>query len=125
MELALLIPYPDIGTVAFRIGPVAIRWYALAYVVGLMLAWWYVRRVAEKPLPKLMAKRDVDDLLMWATLGVVFGGRLGYVIFYKPGYYIDNLGEVLSLWRGGMSFHGGMLGVILAAILFARGKSVV
>lgn len=124
MELALLIPYPDIGTVAFRIGPVAIRWYALAYVVGLMLAWWYVRRVAEKPLPKLMAKRDVDDLLMWATLGVVFGGRLGYVIFYKPGYYIDNLGEVLSLWRGGMSFHGGMLGVILAAILFARARKL-
>ncbi len=124
MEIAALIPYPDIGTVAFSIGPVSIRWYALAYVVGLMLAWWYVRWVAEKPAPKLMSKRDVDDLLMWATLGVVFGGRLGYVLFYKPGYYINNLDEVLSLWRGGMSFHGGMLGVALAAILFARARKL-
>jgi phosphatidylglycerol---prolipoprotein diacylglyceryl transferase len=120
-EFLAVIPYPVIDPVAVRIGPIAVRWYALAYVAGLMCAWWLVRRVGAGRAA-IMSKRDADDILMWATLGVVLGGRIGYVLFYKPGYYIHHLGEVLSLWRGGMSFHGGMLGVILAAILFARAR---
>jgi phosphatidylglycerol:prolipoprotein diacylglycerol transferase len=123
IEILAAIPFPAIDPVAVRIGPVAVRWYALAYVLGLLCAWWLVRRVGSGAA-KIMSKRDADDLLMWATLGVVLGGRLGYVLFYKPGYYIENLGEVLSLWRGGMSFHGGMLGVILAAVLFARARKL-
>jgi len=120
-ELLAAIPFPAIDPVAVRLGPVAVRWYALAYVVGLIGAWWLVRRVGSGRAA-ILTKRDADDLLMWATLGVVLGGRLGYVLFYKPGYYIENLGEVLSLWRGGMSFHGGMLGVILTALLFGRAR---
>ncbi|MDH3232527.1 MAG: prolipoprotein diacylglyceryl transferase [Alphaproteobacteria bacterium] len=116
-----VIPFPAIDPVAVRLGPIAVRWYALAYVVGLICAWWLVRRVGSGSAA-ILGKRDADDLLMWATLGVVFGGRLGYVLFYKPGYYISHLDEVLSLWRGGMSFHGGMLGVVLAAVLFARAR---
>ena len=123
IELITVIPFPAIDPVAVRLGPIAIRWYALAYVVGLLGAWWLVRRVGAGRAA-IMTKRDADDILMWATLGVVLGGRLGYVLFYKPGYYIGHLDEVLSLWRGGMSFHGGMLGVILAAILFARSRKL-
>jgi phosphatidylglycerol---prolipoprotein diacylglyceryl transferase len=121
LEFLAVIPYPAIDPVAVRLGPIAVRWYALAYVVGLLCAWWLVRRVGTGRAA-IMSKRDADDILMWATLGVVLGGRLGYVLFYKPGYYIEHLSEVASLWRGGMSFHGGMLGVILAAILFARSR---
>jgi len=123
IEILAVIPFPAIDPVAVRIGPIAVRWYALAYVVGLLCAWGLVRRVGGGSAA-ILNKRDADDLLMWATLGVVFGGRLGYVLFYKPGYYIAHLDEVLSLWRGGMSFHGGMLGVVLAAILFARARKL-
>jgi phosphatidylglycerol---prolipoprotein diacylglyceryl transferase len=78
--------------VAFAIGPVAVRWYALAYVAGLVFAWWHVRRLAvDRPkAQRIMETKDVDDLLFWATLGVVLGGRLGYVLFYKPGHYLEN-----------------------------------
>ncbi len=112
----LVIAYPKIDPVAFAAGPFAVRWYALAYVAGLVFAWWYVRRLAASRPPDrpIMAPKDVDDLLFWAALGVVLGGRLGYVLFYKPGYYIEHLGEALSLWKGGMSFHGGLLGVFTA-----------
>jgi len=122
-EILAAIAFPAIDPVAFRLGPLAVRWYALAYVCGLLFAWWLVRRVGSGKA-QIMTKRDADDLLMWATLGVVLGGRFGYVLFYKPAYYIEHLGEVLSLWRGGMSFHGGMLGVILAAVLFARARKL-
>ncbi|MFO0985819.1 MAG: prolipoprotein diacylglyceryl transferase [Alphaproteobacteria bacterium] len=123
-DFLLAIPYPRIDPTAFAIGPFAVRWYALAYVAGLVFAWWHVRQVvAGRPTGKrIMEPKDVDDLLFWATIGVVLGGRIGYVLFYKPGYYIHHLDEVLSLWRGGMSFHGGLIGVILAMtwIAYAR-----
>jgi len=122
-EILAVIPFPAIDPVAVRLGPFAVRWYALAYVAGLVCAWWLVRRVGAGRAA-IMSKRDADDILIWATLGVVLGGRLGYVLFYKPGYYINHLGEVFALWRGGMSFHGGMLGVILGAILFARARKL-
>lgn len=136
LDFLLAIPYPRIDPVAFAIGPFkigsftlefAVRWYALAYVAGLVFAWWHVRRVvAARPAGKrIMQPKDCDDLLFWATFGVVLGGRIGYVLFYKPGYYIHHLDEVFSLWKGGMSFHGGLIGVILAMTWIARSRKLV
>ncbi|MGC1889626.1 MAG: prolipoprotein diacylglyceryl transferase, partial [Stellaceae bacterium] len=104
-----VIPFPAIDPVAISIGPFAIRWYALAYIVGLLIGWRYCLGLAERP-PHLVARQDVDDFLVWATLGVVLGGRIGYVLFYKPGYYIYHPIEALYVWHGGMSFHGGAIG---------------
>ena len=114
-----VVPFPVIDPVAVELGPLAIRWYALAYLVGLIVGWRLARRLAAAP-PRPMRAERVDDLLAWIVLGVVVGGRLGYVLFYKPGYYLSNPDEVLFLWQGGMSFHGGFAGVVLAVFLFAR-----
>lgn len=122
----LAIAFPNISPVAVEFDIFGInfqvRWYALAYVVGLLFAWWYCRRLAAaRPAGKEIARpKDIDDLLFWATLGVVVGGRLGYVIFYKPAYFLANPAEIPALWQGGMSFHGGLLGVIVAMIVLAR-----
>ncbi len=113
------IPFPVIDPVAIELGPLAIRWYALAYVVGLLAGWRLARRLAAAP-PRVMRPERVDDLFAWIVLGVVLGGRLGYVLFYKPGYYLSHPEEALFLWQGGMSFHGGLAGVTLAVVLFAR-----
>ena len=121
MTLALL--FPAIDPVALEIGPLTIRWYALAYVAGLLLGWLYLRYLARR-LGGLLNPRQADDLLVWITLGVVLGGRIGHVLFYKPGYYIDHPVEIFYVWQGGMSFHGGLLGVTLALILFARRHKV-
>jgi phosphatidylglycerol:prolipoprotein diacylglycerol transferase len=127
----MAIAFPNIDPVALAIGPIpyldmtlAIRWYSLAYIAGIVLGWWYVAREhARKPIPNL-SKNALDDIMTWAVIGVVGGGRLGYVLFYKPGYYLENPGQILHLWEGGMSFHGGLLGVIIAFILFARKHKV-
>jgi len=111
--------YPQIDPVALQLGPIAIRWYALAYISGLLLGWRYVKALAARP-PYAMSETEVDDFLVWATLGVILGGRLGYVLFYKPAYFFANPLEIPMLWHGGMSFHGGALGVILAIVLFAK-----
>jgi phosphatidylglycerol:prolipoprotein diacylglycerol transferase len=121
--LSLALAYPHIDPIALQIGPIAIRWYAIAYIAGLMGGWWYVKWLIRRP-PHAMRELDVDDFLVWATVGVVLGGRLGYVLFYKPLYYLANPLEALALWHGGMSFHGGALGVILAIILFARRRGL-
>jgi phosphatidylglycerol:prolipoprotein diacylglycerol transferase len=127
LDQLLVIPYPQIDPVAFALGPLAVRWYAIAYVAGLVFAWWLVRRiVASRPKgQRIMEPKDVDDLLFWSTFGVVLGGRLGYVLFYKPGYYVDHLDEVFALWHGGMSFHGGLIGVILAMTWVAHSRKLV
>ncbi len=114
----LLIPYPEIDPVLVQLGPFAIRWYALAYIAGLVLGWRIMRRVCEQP-PAILSPLKIDDFLLWAALGVILGGRLGYVLFYKPGFYLDHPLAALTLWEGGMSFHGGLLGVIVAILLFA------
>ena len=119
----LAIAYPHIDPIAIELGPFAIRWYAIAYIAGLMLGWRYVKWLVSKP-PHAMREADVDDFLVWATLGVVLGGRLGYVLFYKPAYYLSHPAEIFMLWHGGMAFHGGALGVILAIILFARRRGL-
>lgn len=111
--------FPDIDPVALRLGPLTIRWYALAYIAGLTGGWRYFRWLAARSKAVITALQ-IDDFLVWATLGVVLGGRLGYVLFYKPGYYFADPMQILFVWHGGMSFHGGALGVIIALILFCR-----
>lgn len=96
-----------------------IRWYALSYIVGLLAAWQYCMRLASKP-PNLVTPKQIDDFLLWATLGVIIGARLGIVLFYKPDYYLPNPVEILKVWEGGMSFHGGLVGVIIAMVVFTR-----
>lgn len=117
------IPFPQIDPVLIQVGPIAIRWYALAYIAGLLLGWRYVRHLAKAP-PRVASSDDVDDFLIWATVGVVLGGRLGYVLFYNVQYYLSDPWAALEVWRGGMSFHGGMLGVICAMALFCRRRQM-
>jgi phosphatidylglycerol:prolipoprotein diacylglycerol transferase len=114
-----VIAFPMIDPIAIEIGPIAIRWYALAYIGGIVLAWRLLRAHAAMDRPAA-TPTQVDDFVTWATLGVILGGRLGYVLFYRPGYYITAPHEALFVWQGGMAFHGGMLGVILAALWFCR-----
>jgi len=115
--------FPDIDPVALQLGPFAIRWYALAYIIGLVGGWRYCLHLAGRS-PQSIPPRAIDDFLVWATLGVVLGGRLGFVLFYQPAFYLENPIEIVKVWRGGMSFHGGLLGVILAVILFARARGI-
>jgi len=118
-----VLPFPNIDPILFQIGPIAIRWYGLAYVAGLVLAWRYIRALADRP-PKALKARDIDDFLVWATLGVILGGRLGYVVFYNAGYFFENPLAVFQTWKGGMSFHGGLLGVLTATLLFCRYRKI-
>jgi len=115
--------FPVIDPVAIAIGPLAIRWYALAYIVGLLLGWRYCLYLARRPAG-LIAPLAFDDLFVWIVFGVILGGRLGYVVFYQPDFFLAQPLEVLRLWQGGMSFHGGLAGVILAMILFARRRAL-
>jgi len=115
----LTLTYPAIDPVLLEIGPFAIRWYALSYIAGILLAWRYMVVLARRS-PTGITKPHLDDFIVWATLGVVLGGRLGYVVFYKAGYYLDHPLEAFAVWQGGMSFHGGLLGVIFSIWLFSR-----
>jgi phosphatidylglycerol:prolipoprotein diacylglycerol transferase len=120
----LAIPFPQIDPVAIAIGPLAIRWYALAYVTGLVAGWWlartFCRREALWGRPPPLNDNGVDDFLLYMAIGIVLGGRLGYVLFYNPTYYAANPLEALTIWHGGMSFHGGLIGCILALWALAR-----
>jgi phosphatidylglycerol:prolipoprotein diacylglycerol transferase len=115
--------HPDIDPVAFSIGPLAVRWYGLMYLAGFAIGWWLaLRRISRNQAP--ISRAQLDDLLFLVVLGVILGGRLGYVLFYKPGYYLSHPLEILAIWQGGMSFHGGLLGVMLAMVLVARRHGV-
>ncbi len=115
-----MIPFPNIDPVAIHLGVFSIRWYSLAYMAGILLGWWVIAREnARKPLANL-SKAALDDVVVWAVLGIVLGGRLGYVLFYKPDYYLEKPLEIFYVWEGGMSFHGGLLGIITAFYLFCR-----
>lgn len=123
------LPFPDIDPVIVAIGPLAIHWYGLAYVVGILFAWWYGRRLITTPrlwrggtLP--MQPVDLDDFLVWAAVGVVLGGRVGYILFYDFARYMANPLDIFAVWQGGMSFHGGFAGTTLAMILFARSRGI-
>lgn len=123
------IPFPNVNPeiFAFEIGGfvLALRWYALAYIMGLLIAWRLIVRWIGRPALWAQARApmtsdQVESLLTWVILGVILGGRLGFVLFYQPGYYLSNPVEIPMIWRGGMSFHGGLLGVIAACVLFTH-----
>lgn len=120
------IPFPDISSELFSITlfgiEFALRWYALAYIAGILIGWRIVLGAVRRPTlwrdGPPMTDRQVEDLLTWMILGIIIGGRLGFVLFYRPGYYFDQPSEILKVWQGGMSFHGGFLGVVIAALAF-------
>jgi phosphatidylglycerol:prolipoprotein diacylglycerol transferase len=119
-----MLVHPQFDPVAFSLGPLAVRWYGLMYLVGFVL-FWSLGRLRAREAWRGMSRQDVEDLLFYGVLGVIVGGRLGYVLFYKPGYYLEHPLEALMLWKGGMASHGGIIGVIAVMWLFARvrGKS--
>jgi phosphatidylglycerol:prolipoprotein diacylglycerol transferase len=121
----LAITYPNIDPVAFSLGPVSVKWYGLAYMTGLLAGWLYIKRLLatpplwrsdKPPFPPLVA----DDLLLWITIAVIVGGRLGQVLLYDPGYYAQHPMEIFEVWRGGMAFHGALVASAVAIVLFAR-----
>ncbi len=121
----LAMSFPEFNPVAIEIGPLVVKWYGLAYMAGLILGWLYIRRLLSEPTlwPRGSAPFEVnrtDDLLLFMTVGVVLGGRLGFVLFYEPGHYLANPIEIPMVWKGGMAFHGALLGCGLAIWLFAR-----
>lgn len=124
-SLFAILPYPQIDPIALSIGPVAIRWYGLAYVTGILIGWWLARRmIANLSLwpgnATPITEKHLDDFLVWAAIGIVLGGRIGYILFYDLQPVLDNPVVALEIWRGGMSFHGGLTGATLAMIVFAR-----
>ena len=118
------LPFPAFDPVLISFGPFAIRWYALAYIVGILLGWLYARTIIRRerfwgsPVP--ITVTDYDDFVLWVTLGIILGGRIGYVLFYNPSYFAAHPLESFQLWKGGMSFHGGFLGCVAAVMLFCR-----
>ncbi|MBT3559252.1 MAG: prolipoprotein diacylglyceryl transferase [Rhodospirillales bacterium] len=115
----LTLAFPAIDPVLIQLGPFAIRWYSLAYMAGLILGWLLMRKLAMRT-GGVVTRDHTDDFLTWATVGVILGGRLGYVLFYKFGFYLENPASIFAVWQGGMSFHGGFTGVVVATILFTR-----
>jgi phosphatidylglycerol---prolipoprotein diacylglyceryl transferase len=123
-----VIPYPSINPVLISVGPFAVRWYALAYIVGIIAGWFYARAIiASERLwggPAPFTVLDFDDFVIWITLGIVLGGRIGYVLFYNLPHFIENPIEILQVWNGGMSFHGGVTGCIVAIVAFALRRHI-
>jgi phosphatidylglycerol---prolipoprotein diacylglyceryl transferase len=115
--------FPQFDPVIVQVGPFAIRWYAMAYIAGLLIGWRLLRRFVQWR-PIVATPEQVDDFLTWAVLGVVLGGRLGYVLFYQPLVYLANPLRIFAVWEGGMSFHGGMLGVAIATIVFCSRNAI-
>jgi len=127
--MLFVLPFPAIDPTLIEIGPFAIRWYALAYIVGILIGWWYAKRLVSNPrlwgpAGAPMKPIDIDDLVVWATLGIIVGGRLGYVLFYDFGLFLAQPWQILQVWNGGMSFHGGFLGTVVAMVLFARARKI-
>ena len=116
-------PFPDISPIALELGPIVIRWYALAYLAGIVIGWRYCMAMAKR-LPTGVGANDMDDFMVWAVAGVIIGGRLGQVIFYHPGYFLRNPLEIFMIWQGGMAFHGGLLGVIAAMVIYTRRREI-
>ena len=125
LVLAVLpvLPFPAIDPVLISIGPFAVRWYALAYIVGIIAGWFYARTlIASKRLwggTAPLTVVDFDDFIVWVTLGIILGGRIGYVLFYNFAHFATHPLEIFELWNGGMSFHGGFIGCAVAIVLFA------
>jgi phosphatidylglycerol---prolipoprotein diacylglyceryl transferase len=130
MLILPILTFPHIDPVLISIGPFAVRWYALAYIVGIIAGWIYARAIIASPKlwdgPAPLTVADYDDFIVWITLGIILGGRIGYVLFYNFPHFSQHPIEIFQLWNGGMSFHGGVLGSVLATVLFAlrRGISI-
>ena len=124
----LTIAFPVFDPVAFAIGPFVVRWYALAYIGGIVLGWIYARALIRNEKfwggPAPITLPQIDDFILWVTLGIIVGGRTGYVLFYNSLFFLHHPAEIFELWKGGMSFHGGFLGCVAAVILFARKNSI-
>ncbi len=118
-----VLPFPAFDPVIVSVGPFAIRWYALAYIGGILLGWFYARALIRNEKlwggPPPLTVVDYDDFIVWVTLGIILGGRIGYVLFYNASYFAAHPAEILEVWKGGMSFHGGFLGCVIAVMLFA------
>ena len=114
----------NIDPVAFYIGSWPVRWYALAYLAGFVIGWKYCLSLVSKEGGARPNAEDIDDFLVWAVVGVILGGRLGYVLFYNFDFYLNNPGEIYQVWKGGMSFHGGMIGVLIAMFAFEKYRQV-
>ena len=128
MPTLFVLPFPAIDPILISVGPFSIRWYALAYIGGIMFGWLYARALIKAETlwggkPPLTLE-DFDDFILWVTLGIILGGRIGYVLFYNPGYYAAHPLEVFELWNGGMSFHGGFLGCVAAVVLFGWKRNI-
>jgi phosphatidylglycerol:prolipoprotein diacylglycerol transferase len=126
--MVLALPFPQFDPVLIHIGPFAIRWYALAYIAGILIGWFYARAIIRNERywggPAPMTVTDYDDFIVWITLGIILGGRLGYVAVYSPSYFAAHPLEIFQLWNGGMSFHGGFAGCIAAVVLFAKRRGI-
>lgn len=124
----LTIAFPVFDPIAIAIGPIAIRWYALAYIGGIVLGWLYARKIIRSE--RLWGGRapftvtDFDDFILWVTLGIILGGRTGYVLFYNLGFFTQHPAEIFKLWTGGMSFHGGFMGCVIAVLLFGWKRNI-
>ena len=123
-DLAVL-TFPDFDPVIFSLGPFAVRWYGLAYIAGLVFASWYMKRLVAAPslwggTKPSMTVPQIDNFFLWSVLGVVLGGRIGYVLFYNPLHSLEDPLDIIRMWDGGMSFHGGFLGVVAACLLYGR-----
>src|SRR5882757_5622016 len=120
----LTIAFPVFDPIAIAIGPIAIRWYALAYIGGIVLGWLYARALIKNERlwggPAPITLLQMDDFILWVTVGIILGGRTGYVLFYNLAFFVQHPAEIFELWKGGMSFHGGFLGCVAAVILFCR-----
>ena len=123
-----VIPFPVIDPIAIEIGPIAVRWYGISYMAGLLLGWYYLRKlVTDSTLwneKSPLKATDLDDLIIYVTIGVIVGGRLGHVFLYQPQYYITDPIAIFMVWQGGMAFHGGLIGTILAIMIFSARNSV-
>src|SRR5712692_1677113 len=127
-NMLLALQFPNFDPILIQLGPFAIRWYALAYSVGILLGWVYARALVRNQKlwggPPPLTILQLDDFIVWVTLGIILGGRIGYVLFYNPSYFAAHPLESFQLWKGGMSFHGGFLGCVLAVVLFARHRGL-
>jgi phosphatidylglycerol:prolipoprotein diacylglycerol transferase len=128
MPPLFVLPFPALDPVIVSIGPFAIRWYALAYILGILLGWLYARAIVRNEKlwggPAPLTPLDFDDFVLWVTLGIILGGRLGYVLFYNWAFFAEHPAEIVQLWKGGMSFHGGFLGCVVAVIAFALKRGI-
>ena len=124
----LAITFPVFDPIAIAIGPIAIRWYALAYIGGIVLGWLYARALLKNERlwggPAPITPLQMDDFILWVTIGIILGGRAGYVLFYNLPFFMQHPAEIFELWKGGMSFHGGFLGCVAAVMLFGWKRNI-